>query len=244
MKLRLAILAATIAVPAHAETPDAGAMRAAMAEYGQCIVKREPGRSRDFVLSGSFMSRRDQDEQALLGMECMPGEKLIRQAIGQKGGTVSRARLRLPDSVIRWAIAQSLFDRDAAKLAAADFSAIPVLKYEEPYPVRTTTEDGDPLPEKRIAEQQRRFEEKAGDVALAKLGECVARIDSAGTKAVLVTTIDTAEELSALKSVTPALSKCLPAGQTLKLDRMSLRGSLAVAFYRLANAVQSNGAAS
>ena len=244
MKLRLAFIAAIMAVPAQAETPDPRAMRQAMAEYGQCIVKREPVRSRDFILSGSFMSRRDQDERALLGIECMPGEKLIREAIGQKGGTVSRARLRLPDAVIRWAIAQSLFDRDAIKLNAADFSAIPALKYEEPYPVRTTTEDGDPLPEKRIAEQQRRFDEKAGDVAMAKLGECVARTDSAATRAVLVTTIDTMDELSALKSVTPALSKCLPAGQTLKLDRMSLRGSLAVAFYRLASAAQSNGAAS
>jgi len=247
MIVRTAIAASAlvaVASAAPAATPDMRPLRKAMADYGKCIVKYEPAKAREFVLSGGFISRRDQDEQVLLSKECMPGEELLREGMAGQRAMTSRAKLRLPDVMIRWAIAGALFERDAGKLTATDFTAVPALAYEEPFPVRTTTKDGDPLPAERIAAQQQKFDEKMADVTLAKLGECVARMDGAGTRAALLTPIDTAEELTALKAITPAIGNCLPKGQTLKFDRMSLRGSLAVAFYRLASAAQPSGAAS
>lgn len=242
--LLLGVALATSAVAVSAATPDAKAFRKALADYGTCIVKWEPVKTRDFVLSGGFINRRDSGENVLLSRECMPGEEIIRAGLAARGGMATRARLRLPDVMIRWAIAGALFDRDAAKLTQTNFAGIPQLAYEEPFPVRTTTKDGDPIPAERIAEQQKRFDEKASDVALAKVGECVARTDGAGTRAALLTPINTAAELAAMKALAPALSNCLPKGQTIGFDRMSLRGTLAVAFYRLASAVQTSGAAS
>ncbi|HPB24112.1 MAG TPA: hypothetical protein PLL48_17505, partial [Novosphingobium sp.] len=235
---------AVVATSAPAASPDPKAMRKALADYGKCIVKREPAKSREFVLGGGFITRRDNDENILLSPECMPGEELVRAGLAARGGTVSRARLRLPDVMIRWSIGQALFDRDQAKLTATDFSGVPALAYEQPFPVRTTDRDGKPIPADRVAQQQRRYDEKAGDVALSRVGECVVRADAAKARAVLLTPLDTPEELSALQAVAPALSNCLPQGQTLGFDRMSLRGTLAVAYYRLASAVQQNGAAS
>ncbi|MFN3515905.1 MAG: hypothetical protein ACK4YM_01960 [Novosphingobium sp.] len=235
---------AVVATAAPAAAPDARKMRQALADYGKCIVRREPDKSRDFVLSGGFISRRDRDESILLSPECMPGEDLVRAGLAARGGTVSRARLRFPDVMIRWSIGQALFDRDQARLTATDFSSVPALAYEQPFPVRTTDRDGKPIPAERVAEQQRRFDEKAGDVALSQVGECVVRADAVKARAVLLTPLDTPEELTALQAVAPALSNCLPQGQTLGFDRMSLRGTLAVAYYRLASAVQPNGAAS
>lgn len=235
---RFALLSAGLAVAASAASaasPDPKLFRKALADYGACIVKWEPAKTREFVLSGGFINRRDSGENALLSRECMPGEDVIRAGLAARGGMASRARLRLPDVMIRWAIAGALFDRDAAKLTQTNFSAVPQLSYELPFPVRTTTKDGDPLPAERIAEQQKRFDEKANDVALAKVGECVARADGAGTRGALLTPIDTPAELGALKALAPALSNCLPKGQTIGFDRISLRGSLAVAFYRLAS---------
>lgn len=245
MKLRYLMLAAvTVASAAPAATPDPKLFRKAMADYGTCIVKWEPVKTRDFVLSGGFINRRDSGENVLLSRECMPGEDIIRAGLAARGGIATRARLRLPDVMIRWAIAGALFDRDAAKMTQTNFAAVPQLAYEMPFPIRTTTKDGDPIPSERIAEQQKRFDEKASDVAIAKVGECVARTDGAGTRAALLTPIDTAAELGALKALAPALSNCLPKGQTIGFDRMSLRGSLAVAFYRMASAAQLSGAAS
>lgn len=48
-------------------------------------------------------------------------------------------------------------------------------------------------------------------------------------------------ELAAMQSVAPAIATCLPAGQTFGFDRMTLRGSLAVAYYRLASAAAAGG---
>lgn len=246
--IRIALLATVALIgtagAATAAAPDAKLFRAAMADYGACIVKWEPAKTREFILSGGFINRRDSGESVLLSRECMPGEDIIRAGLAAKGGTASRARLRLPDVMIRWAIAGALFNRDAAKLTASDFSTVPRLAYELPFPVRTTTKDGEPISAERIAEQQKRYDEKAGDVALARVGECVARTDGAGTRAALLTPIDTAAELDAMKALAPVLSNCLPKGQTIGFDRMSLRGSLAVAYYRLASAVQPSGAAS
>lgn len=244
MKYWLAPIAALVAPPAIAAQPDSASFRQAIAEYGACMVKREPERARDFVLAGRSITRLEQREGIFFTQECMPGEKLIRDGLKEQRGSATRARLRFPDVMVRWAIGQALFDRDVAKLATANFAAVPELAYELPYPLRTTTADGDPLPAERIAEQQRRIDEKQGDLALAKLGECVARTDASGSRTALTTAIDSSDELTALKALSPALANCLPAGQTLKFDRMSLRGSLAVAYYRLASAAQSNGAAS
>lgn len=246
--IRSALLAgvvlATAASMAQAAPVDTKAVRKAMANYGKCIVQREPARSREFILSGGFITRRDDDERTLLSPECMPGEELVRAGLLDQAGVTSRAKLRLPDTMVRWAIGQALFDRDAGTLGATDFTAVPALSYEEPYPVRTTDRDGNPISAERIAQQQKKFDEKKGDVALARVGECVARADAAGTRAALVTPLDTPEELAALKAVGPALANCLPKGQTIGFDRMSLRGSLAVAYYRLASAAQPSGAAS
>lgn len=235
---------AVVATAAPAAAPDPKAIRKALADYGKCIVKREPNKTRAFVLGGGFITRRERDENILLSPECMPGEELVRAGLAARGGTVSRARLRLPDVMIRWSIGQALFDRDQAALTTTDFSGVPALAYEEPFPVRKTTRDGKPIPAERVADQQRRFDEKAGDVALSRVGECVVRTDAAMARAALLTPMDTPQELAALQAVAPALSKCLPQGQTLGFDRMSLRGSLAVAYYRLASAVQPSGAAS
>ena len=246
MKLRYLMMAfVTLATAAPAATPDPKLFRKALADYGTCIVKWEPVKARDFVLSGVFIKYRDQI-QMFYSRECMPGEYIRRAGLAATGNSsmASGGRLRFPDVIIRWAIAGALFNRDAAKLTLIDFTAVPKLSYEEPFPVRTTNKDGDPLPSERIAEQQKRFDEKASDVALAKVGECVARADGAATRAALLTPIDTAAELAALRSLAPTLSNCLPKGQTIGFDRMSLRGSLAVAFYRLASAGQPSGAAS
>ncbi|NCU11400.1 MAG: hypothetical protein GXC70_04430, partial [Sphingomonadaceae bacterium] len=87
---------AVVATAAPAASPDPKAMRKALADYGKCIVKREPNKTREFIMGGGFITRRDRDESILLSPECMPGEEMIRAGLAARGGTASRARLRLP----------------------------------------------------------------------------------------------------------------------------------------------------
>jgi hypothetical protein len=48
--------------------------------------------------------------------------------------------------------------------------------------------------------------------------------------------IDTPVELQSLNALGPALGQCIKAGETVALDRISVRGALAIAYYRLSQA--------
>lgn len=227
------VLVATVQ-PAAARDIDPATLRPLLAGYGSCIVKREPVLARQYVLSGEFLDRRDDDDRRLLQRECLDAQKI--QAAGMNFAVFS-------DAVRKGAIAQALFDRDAASLTATTFTAVPALTYAEPWAVRTTDREGSALPAEVIAKQQRRFEQKRGEVLRARLGECVVRTSGAEARAVLATPAQSPAELAALQALSPALSTCLPAGETVGFDRMTLRGALAVGYYRLASAAQNSGGA-
>lgn len=69
--------------------------------------------------------------------------------------------------------------------------------------------------------------------ALMQVGECIARAERPGSRALVLSKPGTADEDVAIKTVVPALSSCLPAGQTVRFSPSVLRGSIAEMLYRL-----------
>ncbi len=240
MKLLRALLPAAIALtaaaPVSADAPTPQQIRKFLADYGKCITKREPELARKAVLTGADFSIKSDEGKRLLQRECVDLEELRNTSSGFRG------KLRMGEDDYRGTIADALIARDAAQLAASDFSAVPALTYEEPRPLKMNFSDGKPIPEERLARQRVAIERKLVANRLGKLGECVVRTAAAPSRAVLATPIDSSAELQALQGVTPALQQCLPVGETAAFDRMSLRGTLAVAYYRLASAAQTSGA--
>ena len=234
--LMSAAIALTAITPASAQAPSQQQIRKFLADYGKCIAKREPELARKAVLSGADFSIKSDEGRLLLQRECVDAEELRNTSSGFRG------KLRMSDNDYRGAIADALVARDAAKLTASDFSTVAALTYDEPRPLRMNFTDGKPIPEERLARQRVAIERKLVANRLGKLGECVVRSSAAPSRAVLATAIDTPAELRALQGVTPALQQCLPVGETAAFDRMSLRGALAVAYYRLASAAQTSGA--
>lgn len=230
MKLRFALAAAAlIAVPAFAApAPDQAMVRSVLGAYGACIVKREPDLARTFVLSGEFLDPKSDGGKRLVQGECLKD---------------NLRRLSMGNGALKGAIAQSLFDRDAASLTATSFTGVPALVNAQPWPVKTVDARGDSLREDVIARQQRAFDQKAGEVLRAKLAECVVRTDGANARAALTTAPGTEAELAALKALSASLNNCVVKGETVGFDRMTLRGSLATAYYRLATAAKTTGAA-
>ncbi len=223
----IALVGASALAPAVMANPSAHEARAVLQTYGQCIVKREPDVAKAYVLSGEFYNRNDPQHRLLVQRECLPDAA---RTLGMSNG------------VLGGAIADELFQQNAAAMTTTDFAAVPALHYAEPWAVRTTNRDGEALKPEQIEAQQKRFAEKQGEVLRARLGECVVRAAPAASRGVLVTPIDTPAELQALQTLGTALAGCLPAGQTIGFDRMTLRGTLAVAYYRLSIAAQPTGA--
>jgi len=227
--LAVSVLAAGQPVAARqAQAGDPAEIRAALNFYGTCIVKREGEIASKTVLSGQFMDPRSDEGKRLVQKECLADRVAI---------------ARFGDSALKGAMADALVNRSLGRLTATSFDGVPALTYGEPWPVRLTDQNGNNLPAERIAAQQRAYDEKLREVARARMAECVTRAAGPQVRAMLTTPAASAAELAALQSVAPSLSGCLPAGQTIGFDRMTLRGALAVAYYRLASAAQPTGAA-
>lgn len=68
--------------------------------------------------------------------------------------------------------------------------------------------------------------------AVDEMGACMADTDPAGIMALIRTNPGTADEGSAISTLSPALTKCLSAGTRLDADRPALRAALADALYQ------------
>lgn len=231
--LSLVPLIALASMPAAAaEPPSPQQIRAFLAEYGTCIAKREPELAQKSVLSGASFHRDSPEGKRLMQRECMDAELLRNQADGFAG----RLRMRFDEDTYRGVIAEALIAKHNAAVDVAALPTIPALSYDEPRPLRLTDRDGQPLDEERLARQRAAIARKTQAMLMGKLGECVVRAAPAQSRAVMATAIDTPAELQSLNALGPTLGQCVQAGETVSLDRVSVRGALAIAYFRLSQA--------
>ncbi len=231
--IRLVFLVALASAPVSAaEPPSPQQIRAFLAQYGACVAKREPELAKKSVLSGASFSRDSAEGKRLMQRECMDPELLRNQADGFAG----RLRMRFDEDTYRGVIAEALVASQGAAVDAATLPAIAVLTYEEPRALRTVDREGKPIPEEGLARQRAAIARKTQAMLMGKLGECAVRAAPAQARAVMSTAIDTPAELQALNALGPTLGQCIKAGETVSLDRISVRGALAIAYYRLSQA--------
>ncbi|MFM5930685.1 MAG: hypothetical protein ACKOPQ_07230 [Novosphingobium sp.] len=236
MKLSHAIIglcAAVAALPVYAaEPPSVAQIRTFMRDYGTCIVRREPELAQQAVLSGASFRRESPEGKRLLQSECMDPDTLRNASSGFQG----RLRMRFDDDSYRGFIAEALVAKGAPTLTVNGLKSVPLLTYDEPRPLRMTYPDGKPVPEDKLERQRAAIVRKTQAVLMGKLGECVVRNAPEQSRAALSTAIETPAELQSLNALGPALQQCIKAGETVALDRMSVRGAVAIAYYRLSQA--------
>ena len=235
ISLILGLVAASVPALA-APAPSALQVRQFLADYGTCIAKREPDLSRQAVLGEARFDRRSPDGKRLLQRECVDAEQLRNSSAGFAG------KLRMDDETYRGVIAEALIVSGKIALPVEKMTSIPALTYQAPRPLRTEYPDGKPIPEENLERQRAAIARKTSAMAMGQLGECVVRAVPEKSRAVFEAAIETPAELQALNGLAGALQQCIPTGQTRALDRMSLRGALAISYYRLSQAAQPSGA--
>ena len=70
--------------------------------------------------------------------------------------------------------------------------------------------------------------------ALSTVGECAVRANPQGAHSLLSARLNSNEESAAVQAMMPAFASCLPKGQQVRFNILSLRGTVAVNYYRLA----------
>lgn len=210
------------------KSKDARFARKVMQEFAQCVVNSQGSLARKFVLMDADQWVPEEEYKKLAGGKCL----------GLRGG-----RLKMARAYYRGALADDLIQRELAKDFTLTPAALAPLYWREPgQPPQTDRKTGRALTSEKAKEFAGRYNIALAEHYVAQLGECVVRSDAAGARKVFDTALDSAEEIVALKALSPAVSGCLPEGQTLSFNRTNLRYALAVGYYRLADAQRATGA--
>jgi hypothetical protein len=222
-------LASGAVSPASAQDVDLSTkeVRAVTHSYAQCVVKRQPTRAAAAIrenLDNAILLRK---YPQLIVSDCLrrsPGEVLT---------------MRFTGDLYRYALADALVNREFPGSNAPDISRTARLDHRDPgAPPLAVNRKGKKLSAKKYQAALEQHQKAGGFAYLSRYGECVVRSAPAAAKELLRATPDSAEETARFKALSLALSTCLPEGQTLKFGKVTLRGTIAVNYYRLAVAAR------
>ena len=227
------LLTAAFGTPASAAPrPDysIAETRRIMFEYGRCVVRRAHASAVYLILDhdGDIPSALKR-HPALNSPEC-----LIEAAWNGSIGS-----LRLPFDMYRYVMADALVSADFPSSAPDGIAEAAPLEHRSVGESAYRPEAG-----KRVSEQRRlELEEKRAQAItyshFSRFGECVVRNDAANAHALLMANPNSAGETNALARLASVFSGCLVADRDFAVNRVILRGTIAVNFYRLANAPRS-----
>jgi hypothetical protein len=198
--------------------------RAVVHSYASCVVKRQPVKAAEAIQRNVDNSTMLREYPKLFDGDCL------------SAGPTQVIQARFGGDLYRYAIADALVRRDLAAFTQNDFTAVPRLDHREPTEPSQVDRKGKKLSAKAYQAALTSYKKSHAFSYLSKYGECVVRVDPAAAQALLLTKPDAADEAVRFKALVPALSTCLPGGQTLKFGKVALRGTIAVNYYRLATA--------
>jgi hypothetical protein len=227
--LPLALLASTPAV--SAEEPDSDystkETRAVMHRYAKCVVKRQPAKASEAIMTNVDNATLLQRYPMLLSSDCLNNAA---------GDGVS---MRFGGDLYYYALADALVNREFAARTVGDLAGAPSPVHRGPgTPPAQVTASGKPVARKKYEAAVKTYERAAAYAYLSRYGECVARSNADGARTLLLTGPDTPQETAAFAALRSVFERCLEQGRTLRFGRVALRGSIAINFYRLAHAAR------
>lgn len=216
------------AAPAPQESGyTSGETRRLIADYAKCVVARHPSEASQAILSNI-------DNSALLDRYKMlvDGECLVRH-------THANSEMRFTGDLYRYALADALVQRELADQPAPDLATVARLDIGPvPTPPLAPPASANAADTARYREALRGYDEARSYRIIAAFGECVVRVNPAGAKALILTQPTSDEEDRQFAALNPTLGQCLGEGQSLTFGKLALRGTTAVAYYRLAHAAR------
>lgn len=197
--------------------------------FGRCVVKGHRTAAIRFVLDQSEKSRK-RLIPAVADSGCL---------VSATTGAFGLVQMKLTGDSMKYALSDALVREQFGSVAITDFTAVPPLFHEVPDLTQFEPKPGKKMKPKEVEDLAARKSDALAFAALAHYGECVVRTGPAASFALLATKPETAEERTAFAALQPSLAGCLDAGQTIKINKVFLRGAIAYNYYRLAVALRS-----
>ena len=201
--------------------------RALMHSYARCVVDKRPAKAAEAILRNADNSTILREYRSVVIGECLAS--LVKRT----------TEMRFGGDLYRYALADALVSREFAGQPVPDLDRVARLGHREPGAAPApVAPNGKRLSKRKYEAALKEYHEDVAYSFLSKYGECVVRAGPAGSKALLMTTPDSAPEALAFKALQPALARCLAEGQTLAFGKVALRGTIAINYYRLAHAAR------
>lgn len=195
-------------------------------DFATCVVKRRAAQAREVILANHGNDIIMKRYPGLANADCLVNATSAK--------TFNDVEMRFSGDFIRYGLADALFATELAAVPPRDLSGVARLHHMVVDESAYLPEPGKKVGKRRLAELQGQRAIAAGSAALSRFGECVVRRDSRNSHALLAAKPSMPEETRALASLQPAFSTCLSEGQTFKTNRMMMRGTIAINYYRLA----------
>lgn len=203
-------------------------VRALSAKYADCVLGyvTRIDLAREYLISDLPSDTLNRRKYRRL----IDGNCLVKVSRTQTG-----IQMSFPGELYRYALAGSLIRIDFAHIQFDDFSKVAPLQHR---PMPILDEASLPKSKKKADQAKEEFELRRMDGFLARYAECVVRRSPVESRKLLTSEAASAEEKQSFGSMYDGLSRCMPEGSTVRFGRETLRGAIAVAYYRLADAAR------
>jgi hypothetical protein len=222
--LGLGLVAGTVGFAAPVAAAGDDDARQVLSTFARCVVREDPASASKAVIEDWDGPLLTDSRKDVLAPKCLRDAGFV-------------ARLRTGAVSLKSVLAEELI-RANRGLAPGDLSEIAPLAYRMPTPVVRFDKRGKRLGADAIEAQERGIAAKLTAIVAQQVGECLVRARPVEALQVVATEAGSDDELAKLQAIAPALPGCVPKGKTISFNRASVRGGIALSYYRLAMAAR------
>ena len=229
-KLIAGMLLAVTAAPTLARQPIGTTQtRSISANYADCVVKKSAPQARGAIAELANSLTVQKKYRRLIDPTCM----------AQVTTNTSSDGIAFGGDTFFYTMADALIRKDYAQSGPTDFSAIAPLIHRQKLANPSASER-----EESSKRQQAEFEKDLAKSnafnTLSRFGECAVRGNPEVSRQLSLTEVGSADERLKFNILLPALAKCLPPEATVKFSPFLLRGTIALNYFRLAFASETD----
>lgn len=200
--------------------------RKVISRYGKCVVRRKAAAVSVFLLA----EPKSKEFEQLTYDDINDAYCLAFAGWDQVVGAY------FPAGTLSYTLAEAIVQKDFPGRRFQSFAHVP------PLPPRVVDRaDFKPKPGLRPSKRRDQRLEQSRTAAFVSAfmysyGECIVRTDPVGSHRLLMTEVTSPEESAEFGRLKPVLAACIPNQQKMAFNKASIRGAVAVGYYRLARA--------
>jgi hypothetical protein len=197
--------------------------RRIIAEFARCAVAKHPNAAAHYLLGNAAKV----EIKTLSDADCLPKETYENFA---------EFAMLMPPAVFSYALADALVNAEFPTFSVSQVQDAAALTPETVDLTKFTPKPGKNYKREELEKLEKDKADALAHAAFAVFGECVVHESPSAAHTLIRAQPTSPEEAAAIQSLMPALGRCLDQGENFQANQTSLRGIVALSYYRVAHA--------